>query len=140
MSAGNGRSEALAAALEALARAVREAGEASAPTVRATEPSGPVSLPWSVLLWREDLVPPETLLTLAQLIEATGWTKAAIYRRTSRWHREHGTCAPLPHVRLAGSLRFRAGELRRWFSEHTETVVAGRGPVVVSERRGRGVT
>ncbi len=134
VSAGLGRNDALAAALEALAGAVRE------PEHREGVPtpvSAPVILPWNALLWREDLVPPETLLTVEQIAEATGWSKAAIYKRTSRWHREHSALVPLPHVRVGGSLRFRAGEVRQWLIEQTGTVVPGRTTPLVVGRVGR---
>lgn len=128
--------ESVAVALEALARAIREGG---AERREAAQPRGttPVTLPWSVLLWRTDLVPADTLLTIEQLAEASGWSRAAIYRRTSAWHRTHGTCASLPHVRVAGVLRFRAGELRQWFADHAEVIVAARAPVTIARGRQR---
>ena len=96
-----------------------------------------VTLPWSALLWRRDLVPDEALLTVEQAAEALGMPKSGIYRRTSRWRREHDeSCTPLPHVRVEGQLRFRVGELRRWLAEREQTVVPGRTvPLVVGRGR-----
>ena len=54
----------VAAALEALARALGEPGTpapAPAPPVQ-------VTLPWNVLLWRRDLVPDDTLLTVMKRV------------------------------------------------------------------------
>lgn len=128
-----GRNDALVAALEALARALGD--EAPAPQSPAPAPAL-VSLPWNALVWRADLVPDATLLTIEQAAEATGWTRAAIYKRTSRWHREHDTCAPLPHLRVAGSLRIRVGELRQWLRGHEQVIVPGpTEPLVVTQRR-----
>ncbi len=130
--------EGIAEALEALARVMRQddAAPAAVPVPVVPVPIT-VTLPWNVLLWRMDLVPDETLLTVEQLAEATGWSKAAIYKRTSRWHREHSALVPLPHVRVGGSLRFRAGEVRQWLIEQTGTVVPGRTTPLVVGRVGR---
>jgi len=123
----------VAAALDALARALSEPG----PAAPAPPPAVHVTLPWSALLWRRDLVPDETLLTVEQAAEALGMPKSGIYRRTSRWRREHDeSCTPLPHVRVEGQLRFRVGELRRWLAEREQTVVPGRTvPLVVGRGR-----
>lgn len=125
---------AVAAALEALGVALRGLdGAAPAP------PASPVqvTLPWSVLLARPDLVPDDALLTVSEAAAALGISRAGIYKRTSRWHREHGTAAPLPHVRVEGALRFRAGELRQWQREREHVVVAGRvGPLLVERPKG----
>ena len=121
----------MAAALDALARALSEPG-AVAP---APPPSVHVTLPWSALLWRRDLVPDEALLTVEQAAEALGMPKSGIYRRTSKWRREHdGSVTPLPHVRVQGALRFRVGELRRWLVERQESVVAERPRALVVGR------
>jgi len=123
----------VAAALDALARALSEPG-AVAP---APPPPVHVTLPWNVLLWRRDLVPDETLVDAQQAAEAYGWPKSAVYRRTSKWRREHdGSVTPLPHLRVEGALRFRVGELRRWLVEHQESVVA-EGPRALVVGRGR---
>ncbi len=105
------RRNAIASALEQLAVALREDEPDGRPL---TPPPATVTLPWSVLLYRVDLVPDDVQLSVQQAAEALGMTKAAVYRRTSRWHRENGTAKPLPHARVSGQLRFRAGELRAW--------------------------
>ncbi len=79
----------------------------------------PVALPWNVLLARADLVPDDCLLDVEQTAEALGFSKAAIYARTSRWRREHTATVPLPHLRVAGGLRFAVGALRRWVAANS---------------------
>jgi len=121
----------VAAALEVLVRALGEAGT----PVPAPSPPIQVVLPWNALVWRRDLAPDETLLTVEQAAEALGWPKSGIYRRTSRWRREHdASCTPLPHLRVAGALRFRLGELRTWLKEREVTVVPPGSALRVVER------
>jgi len=122
---------AVAAALNALAHALSEPG----PAAPAPAPPVQVVLPWNVLVWRRDLVPDEVLLSVQEAAEALGVPKSAIYRRTSKWRREHdASCSPLPHLRIGGALRFRMGELRTWLKGREVTVVPGSPALRVVER------
>lgn len=122
---------AVAAALNALGVALQQMnGGAPAPAT----PPVQVTLPWSVLLARSDLAPDTTLLSVGEAAEALGLSRAAIYKRTSRWHREHGTTAPLPHLRIEGALRFEMGTLRRYVYERRETVLLDRAAPLAVER------
>jgi hypothetical protein len=64
------------------------------------------------LCWRERLwvVPPETRLGVAEVVEATGRSRDWVYRHTSA----AGAARRLPHRKLEGELVFTAGELRDW--------------------------
>jgi hypothetical protein len=132
---------AVAAALEALARALAEPGAQPDP---AHDGHGDhhvhlVHLPWNVLIQRPDLAPDDTLLDVAQAAEAIGVPRSGVYRRTSKWRREHDEhVTPLPHVRIEGALRFKLGELRRWLQDRERVVVAERARPVVVARRPRG--
>src|SRR5437868_1785695 len=62
----------VAAALNALAHALSEPG----PPAPATPPPVQVMLPWNALLWRRDLVPDDTLLSVREAAEALGVPKS----------------------------------------------------------------
>jgi len=85
--------------------------------------------------WRERLwvVPPNTRLGVAELLEALGRTRSWIYRHTG----PKSVRARIPHRKLDGELVFLAGELREWILEHEVTVVPGRnaGAAVAHPRR-----
>lgn len=72
---------------------------------------------WRTKLWT---CPADTRLRRKDLEEALGVNDDWIYRRT-----QASADDPIPHRKLAGSLCFRAGEVRAWVREQEEVLVAG---------------
>lgn len=68
---------------------------------------GPIHLPWNGLI---HICNPATLLTIEQASEAVGLSKAALYRIP---------VATLPRSKIAGKLRFKAGDLVRFITQGT---------------------
>lgn len=65
---------------------------------------------WKDRLWEAH---PERRLTAEEVAEALGYSKDFIYRRTMS-----SADDPLPHHKIGGRLRFRAGDIRNWISAH----------------------
>src|SRR5712692_5799824 len=74
---------------------------------------------WRERLW---LVPPDTRLGVAELLEALGRTRSWLYRHTG----PNSPGSRIPHRKLDGELLFLAGEIRQWQSETEQVVVRGR--------------
>lgn len=72
---------------------------------------------WRTKLWT---CPADTRLRREDLEEALGVSDDWIYRRT-----QASADDPIPHRKLAGSLCFRAGEVRAWVREQEEVLAAG---------------
>lgn len=102
--------EVLASSLAAIAKQIEQARQAEA----AGQGSRPVAL--EPASWRERLwtCPGETRLSVAQVAEATGLSKHAVYRLTSPKALEKTDTPPLPHRKLEGRLVFVASEVRDW--------------------------
>jgi predicted DNA-binding transcriptional regulator AlpA len=74
--------------------------------------------------WRERLwvVPPDTRLGVAELLEALGRTRSWLYRHTG----PSSPRARIPHRKLDGELVFLASEVRQWLLESEVIVVPGK--------------
>jgi len=110
------------------ARVVAQALSAVPPTAGPSPAEEAAS--WRVRLW---VVPPDTRLGVAELLEALGRTRSWLYRHT-------GPRSPgvrIPHRKLEGELVFLAGEIRSWVVENEEVVVPARGAALVVTRRRR---
>ena len=80
---------------------------------------GQEALSWRERLW---LVPPDTRLGVAELLEALGRTRSWLYRHTG----PNSPCSRIPHRKLDGELLFLAGEVRHWLAETEQIMVRGR--------------
>ena len=76
-----------------------------------------VSERWPERVWT---VPAETQLNAGECAEAIGRTKAALYQLTR--------AKRIPHAKRDGLLVFKAGEVRAWLRDETETVTPPRKP------------
>lgn len=74
---------------------------------------------WRERLW---LVPADTRLGVAELLEALGRTKSWLYRHTG----PNSPGARIPHRKLEGELVFLAGEVRQWLVDTETVLVRGR--------------
>ena len=83
--------------------------------------------------WRERLwiVPADTRLGVAELLEALGRTRSWLYRHTGPKCRG----ARIPHRKLEGELVFLAGEVRQWLLENEVIIVPGRTQSLVVTRK-----
>lgn len=78
-------------------------------------PAAPaLSLTWRERLW---LVPAETRIGVAEVVEATGRSKSWLYRLTGPSAEER-----IPHRKMHGELVFVVGELRHWIREHEDVI------------------
>ena len=94
---------------------------------------GPSTVAERATSWRERLwvVPPDTRLGVAELLEALGRTRSWLYRHTGP--SSPGAC--IPHRKFDGELVFLAGEVRQWVVENEIVILAGRTPTLVVRRR-----
>ena len=74
---------------------------------------------WRERLW---LVPPDTRLGAAELLDAIGRTRSWLYRHTG----PNSPGSRIPHRKLDGELVFLAGEVRQWLQDTEQVVVRGR--------------
>ena len=98
---------------------------ASAPAAAETE-SGP-ELTWRERIW---LVPAETRLGRAELLEVVGRTASWLYAHTA-------AAAPnrIPHRKFGGELVFVVGEIRTWIRSTEESVSELPMQSTVADRR-----
>ena len=90
-------------------------------------PAEPIELTWRERLW---LVPAETRMATADVLEALGHSRTWLYKHMAEDRGPHR----LPHRKLDGELVFTAGELRAWLRSAEEVVVAGPMESTPSER------